>query len=114
MTPRTRYAKYGDLNIAYQITGEGALDIVLIPSFVSNIEFWWTSPVVKSWFDRLASFARLILFDKAGTGLSDPIPGPRTLEQRAEEIEAVYQRRLRARSLPPGLCSSPAPRGRRA
>jgi class 3 adenylate cyclase len=89
MAPRTRYAKCGDLNIAYQVTGEGPLDIVLIPSFVSNIEFWWTSPVVKSWFDRLASFARLILFDKAGTGLSDPIPGPRTLEQRAEEIEAV-------------------------
>lgn len=89
MPPRTRYAKCGDLNIAYQITGEGPLDIVLIPSFVSNIEFWWTSPVVKAWFDRLGSFARLILFDKAGTGLSDPIPGPRTLEQRAEEIEAV-------------------------
>ena len=69
--------------------GEGPLDIVLIPSFVSNIEFWWTSPIIKAWLDRLASFARLILFDKAGTGLSDPIPGPRTLEQRAEEIEAV-------------------------
>lgn len=89
MAPRTRYAKCGDLNLAYQVTGEGPLDIVFIPSFVSNVEFWWTSPIVKTWFDRLTSFARLILFDKAGTGLSDPIPGPRTLEQRAEEIEAV-------------------------
>ena len=49
MTPRTRYAKYGDLKIAYQVTGEGPLDIVLIPSFVSNIEFWWTSPIIKAW-----------------------------------------------------------------
>jgi pimeloyl-ACP methyl ester carboxylesterase len=89
MAPRTRYAKCGELNIAYQVTGEGPLDIVLAPSFVSNVEFWWAHPVIKAWLDRLASFARLILLDKTGTGLSDPIPGPRTLEQRADEIEAV-------------------------
>jgi hypothetical protein len=58
---------------------------VLVPSFVSNVEFWWAHPVIKAWLDRLASFARLILFDKTGTGLSDPVQGPRTLEQRAEE-----------------------------
>jgi pimeloyl-ACP methyl ester carboxylesterase len=89
MAPRTRYAKCGELNIAYQVTGEGPLDIVLVPSFVSNVEFWWAHPVVKAWLDRLASFSRLILFDKAGTGLSDPVPGPRTLEQRIGEVEAV-------------------------
>jgi class 3 adenylate cyclase len=89
MAPRTRYAKCGDLNIAYQVTGEGPLDIVLVPSFVSNVEFLWAHPVIKAWLDRIASFARLILFDKTGTGLSDPVPGPRTLEERADEIQAV-------------------------
>jgi class 3 adenylate cyclase len=89
MAPRTRYARCGDLNLAYQVKGEGQLDIVLVPSFVSNIEFSWTHPVVKAWLDRLASFARLIIFDKAGTGLSDPVPAPRALEQRVEEIAAV-------------------------
>jgi class 3 adenylate cyclase len=91
MAPRTRYARCGDLNLAYQVKGEGPLDIVLVPSFVSNIEFSWGHPDVKAWLDRLASFARLIVFDKAGTGLSDPIPGARTLEQRVEEIEAVME-----------------------
>lgn len=89
MAPRTHYAKCGDLNIAYQVIGEGPLDIVIVPTFVSNVELTWTHPVTKAWFDQLAAFARLIRFDKAGTGLSDPVPGPRTLEQRAEEIEAV-------------------------
>ena len=87
--PRTRYAKCGDLDIAYQVTGEGPLDILIVPSFVSNLDFSWAHPMAKAWQDRLASYGRLILFDKAGTGLSDPIPGPRTLEQRVEEIDAV-------------------------
>ena len=87
--PRTRYAKCGDLDIAYQVKGEGPLDIVVVPSFVSNLDFSWAHPAIKAWFDRLASYGRLILFDKAGTGQSDPIPGLRTLEQRVEEIDAV-------------------------
>jgi class 3 adenylate cyclase len=87
--PKTRYAKCGDLDIAYQVKGEGPLDIVIVPSFVSNLDFTWAHPVVKAWLDRLASYGRLILFDKLGTGLSDPIPGPRTLEQRVDEIDAV-------------------------
>jgi class 3 adenylate cyclase len=87
--PRTRYAKCGDLEIAYQVMGEGPLDILVVPSFVSNLDFSWAAPTVKAWHDRLASYGRLILFDKAGTGLSDPIPGPRTLEQRVEEVDAV-------------------------
>jgi len=89
MTPRTQYAKHGDLNIAYQVTGEGPIDIVVVPSFVSNIEFWWAEPVMKAWWDRVSSFARLVLFDKLGTGCSDPVSGPRTLEQRSDEIKAV-------------------------
>ena len=91
MPPRTQYAKHGDLNIAYQVTGEGPIDILVVPSFVSNIEFWWAHPVMKAWWDRVTSFARLILFDKLGTGCSDPVSGPRTLEQRSDEIKAVME-----------------------
>ena len=83
MPPRTQYAKHGDLNIAYQVTGDGPIDILVVPSFVSNIEFWWAHPTMKAWWDRVTSFARLILFDKLGTGCSDPVSGPRTLEQRS-------------------------------
>ena len=89
MAPRTRYAKYGYLNIAYQVVGGGDIDIVLVPSFVSHIEFFWGHPAVKSFFDRMAPFARLVIFDKTGTGLSDPVSGLPTIEQRAEEVEAV-------------------------
>jgi class 3 adenylate cyclase len=60
-----------------------------VPSFVSHLDFWWGHPAVKSWLDRLTSFARLISFDKAGTGLSDPVSGVPTIEERAAEIEAV-------------------------
>jgi pimeloyl-ACP methyl ester carboxylesterase len=89
MAPKTRYAKYGDLNLAYQVIGEGDVDIVLVPSFVSHIEFYWAHPAIKAFLDRLTSFARLVMFDKAGTGLSDPVSGIPTLEERAGEVEAV-------------------------
>jgi hypothetical protein len=87
--PQTHYARCGDLNIAYQVAGEGDVDLVSVPSFVSHLDFWWGHPAVKSWLDRLTSFARLISFDKAGTGLSDPVSGVPTIEERAAEIEAV-------------------------
>jgi class 3 adenylate cyclase len=89
VAPKTQYAKYGDLNLAYQLVGEGETDIVLVPSFVSHIEFFWAHPAIKSFFDRISSFARLLIFDKAGTGLSDPVSGIPTLEERAGEVEAV-------------------------
>lgn len=89
MAPRTRYAKFGDLSIAYQVVGEGPIDVVFVPSFVSHLEFLWADPVVKAWLDRLASFTRLILFDKLGTGMSDPVHGIPSLEERAGEIQAV-------------------------
>src|SRR5205085_8635471 len=89
MAPKTQYAKHGDLNLAYQVVGQGDIDIVLIPSFVSHIEFFWAHPAIKSFLDRLSSFARLLIFDKAGTGLSDPVSGIPTLEERAGEVEAV-------------------------
>lgn len=89
MTPTTRYAKHGEINLAYQVVGEGDIDLVIAPSFVSHIEFYWAHPAIKSFLDRLSSFARLVIFDKAGTGLSDPVTGIPTLEERAGELEAV-------------------------
>ena len=89
MAPKTQYAKCGDISLAYQVVGDGDVDIVLVPSFVSHIEFFWAHPAIKSFLDRLATFARLVIFDKAGTGLSDPVPRYRTLEERATEVEAV-------------------------
>ena len=66
--PETRYAKSGDVNIAYQVIGEGVLDVVLVPGFVSHLEIDWELPSYAHFFRRLASFSRLILFDKRGTG----------------------------------------------
>jgi pimeloyl-ACP methyl ester carboxylesterase len=67
----TRYAKSGDVHIAYQVVGAGPLDLVFVPGFVSNVEAAWESPGRARFFHRLASFSRLILFDKRDTGLSD-------------------------------------------
>jgi pimeloyl-ACP methyl ester carboxylesterase len=91
MVPDTRYARSGDLNIAYQVTGEGPIDLVYAMGWVSNLEAFWQEPTVASFFNRLASFSRLILFDKRGTGLSDRVPIDRlpTLEQRMDDVRAV-------------------------
>jgi pimeloyl-ACP methyl ester carboxylesterase len=90
MVPETRYAKSGDLNIAYQVVGEGS-DLVYVPGWVSNIELMWEEPGMAHFLDRLASFARVILFDKRGTGLSDRVPNDRlpTLEERMDDVRAV-------------------------
>ena len=67
----TEYARCGQLNIAYQLVGDGPFDLVFVPSWFSNIEVLWESPMVSRFLDRLASFSRLILFDRRGSGLSD-------------------------------------------
>lgn len=85
----TRYAACGDLSLAYQLFGDGDIDILVAGSFVSHVELLWSSPEFTRFFDRLASFARVALFDKAGVGLSDPVPKVRTLEERVNELEAV-------------------------
>ena len=85
----TSYAPCGDLSLAYQVFGDGPIEMVFVGPFVSHIELFWTLPEFKSFFDHLATFCRVVIFDKAGLGLSDPIHGIRTLDQRAEEIEAV-------------------------
>jgi pimeloyl-ACP methyl ester carboxylesterase/class 3 adenylate cyclase len=87
--PETRYARSGDLNIAYQVLGEGPFDLVFVPGFISHLDLQWSVPVVHDFFERLASFSRLILFDKRGTGLSDPVAGPAPLEERMDDLRAV-------------------------
>lgn len=85
----TSYAPCGDLSLAYQLFGDGPIPLVYVGPFVGHVELFWTLPEFKSFFDQLSSFCRVAMFDKAGTGLSDPVPKVRTLEDRAAEIEAV-------------------------
>lgn len=87
--PAVRYAKSGSLNIAYQVTGRGPRDLVLIPGFVSHLEVDWGEPRHARFLDRLGSFSRLIRFDKRGTGLSDRPPGLPDLETRMDDVRAV-------------------------
>ena len=89
--PDVRYAKSGDLRIAYQVVGDGPIDLVYVPGWVSNIEVSWEHPGLARFYERLASFSRLILFDKRGTGLSDRVDPDRlpTLEQRMDDLRAV-------------------------
>jgi pimeloyl-ACP methyl ester carboxylesterase len=89
MTPETRYTKSGDINIAYQVVGSGPRDLILVPGWVSNIEVLWEEPAVARFLARLASFSRLILFDKRGTGLSDRLGELPTLETRMDDVRAV-------------------------
>jgi pimeloyl-ACP methyl ester carboxylesterase len=85
----TSYAACGDLSLAYQVFGDGPVELVFAGAFVSHIELWWTVPEYKAFFDQLARFCRVVVFDKAGVGLSDPVPKVRSLDDRATEIQAV-------------------------
>jgi pimeloyl-ACP methyl ester carboxylesterase len=87
--PETSYASCGDLSLAYQVFGDGPIELVYAGSFASHIELYWTMPEFEAFFERLSTFCRVLLFDKAGVGLSDPVPQIRTLDDRAAEIEAV-------------------------
>lgn len=87
--PETRYARSGELRVAYQVVGNGPFDLVFVPGFVSNIELLWEIPEWAQYFTRLAAFSRLILFDKRGTGLSDRVAGIATLEERMDDVRAV-------------------------
>ena len=91
MQPETKYAKSGDYHIAYQVVGDGPIDLVLVPGFISNVEGAWNNPLQAQLFTRLASFSRLIRFDKRGTGLSDPVSIKElpTLEERMDDVRAV-------------------------
>jgi class 3 adenylate cyclase/dienelactone hydrolase len=91
--PETRYTKSGDVNIAYQVVGEGPLDLIWVPGWISNVEEGWEVPEYAHFLRRLASFSRLVLFDKRGTGLSDRVSNDRlpTLEQRMDDVHAVLE-----------------------
>ena len=90
-SPETRYAKSGNCHIAYQVVGKGPLDVVFITGFISHVEHGWDHPGLAHFYRRIASFARLILFDKRGTGMSDPVPLEQlpTLEERMDDVRAV-------------------------
>jgi len=87
--PRTQYAERDGISIAYQVVGDGPVDLLMSPGFVSHLDLQWTEPAMARFLGRLASFARLIIYDKPGTGLSDPIPQLPTLEERVADSEAV-------------------------
>jgi pimeloyl-ACP methyl ester carboxylesterase len=89
MLPDTRYAKSGEVNIAYQVLGKGPLDLVFVPGWVSNLDVFWEEPAMARFFTRLSSFTRLILFDKRGTGLSDRVADMPSLEVRMDDVRAV-------------------------
>jgi pimeloyl-ACP methyl ester carboxylesterase len=88
-TPPTRYATSGDASIAYQVVGDGPIDLVLVLGFATHLELQWESPPLARFFERLSSFSRLIVFDKRGTGLSDPVTEAPTLEERIDDVRAV-------------------------
>jgi class 3 adenylate cyclase/alpha-beta hydrolase superfamily lysophospholipase len=89
MAPITRYARSGDANVAYQVIGEGPLDLLFLPGWISQVEQLWEAPAVRRFLERLAVFTRLILFDRRGSGLSDGILATQTLEQDAQDALAV-------------------------
>jgi class 3 adenylate cyclase len=97
MPGETRYARSGDVHIAYSVTApahsapgsEDPIDLVYVPSWISQLEHYWEEPVIARYFGRLASFSRLIMFDRRGSGLSDPLPRAPTLEEQMDDVVAV-------------------------
>jgi pimeloyl-ACP methyl ester carboxylesterase len=89
MRPETRYARSGDVHLAYQVFGAGELDVVLVPGFTSHVELVWEHEPAARGLEGLASFARVITFDRRGSGLSDPVAEAPTLEQRMDDVRAV-------------------------
>src|SRR5256714_8698657 len=87
--PETRYARSGDVHIAYQVFGEGDFDLVLVPGFATAVGLVGESPPIARFMEGMASFARVITFDRRGSGLSDPVPDAPTLEQRMDDVRAV-------------------------
>jgi len=89
LKPKTNYTKSGNFNIAYQVIGEGPVDIIYIPGWVSNVDMMWAEPRLAAFLTRLTLFSRLIIFDKRGTGLSDRSDEYSTMEERMDDIIAV-------------------------
>jgi pimeloyl-ACP methyl ester carboxylesterase len=89
MQPVTRYAKSGNVQIAYQVFGDGPLNVVIVPPFVSNIENYWDEPDFSRWLLRMAGYARVVMFDKRGTGMSDRIGELPGVDERMDDLRAV-------------------------
>ncbi len=89
MAPEVKYARSGDVHIAYETLGEGPIDIVVVPGFVSHLDVGWENPGYRKFAEGLGRFSRVIAFDKRGTGMSDPVEGVPTLEQRMDDVRAV-------------------------
>jgi pimeloyl-ACP methyl ester carboxylesterase len=87
--PVTQYAKAGEVHVAYQVFGTGSIDLVFVPGWISHLDLWWDSPLISGWLEGLGRFARVIMFDKRGTGLSDRIGGLPGMDQRMDDIRAV-------------------------
>jgi class 3 adenylate cyclase len=87
--PTTRYARSGDIHIAYQVVGDGPIDLLYVPTWISQVEHLWASPIIAGYLNRLAAFSRLTLFDRRGSGLSDPMSGAPTLEDQMDDVLAV-------------------------
>ena len=87
--PETRYALSGDVNVAYQVMGNGPVDIIMVPGFISHIEFRHELPGYTACLRRLSSFARVVAFDKRGQGLSDRVSDAPSLEQRMDDVRAI-------------------------
>src|SRR5215467_2903306 len=89
MPPRTQYTKSGNVSVAYQVLGDGPIDLVFAQGWLSNVEYAWESPHYARFIARLAAFSRLIRFDRRGMGMSDRDVGHSTLEERVDDIRAV-------------------------
>ena len=88
MQPTIRYAKSGNIHVAYHVFGQGAVDLVFVPGFISHLENWWSEPTIARWLHRLGESARVIMFDKRGTGLSDRDQLP-DMDNRMDDVRAV-------------------------
>ena len=87
--PTVKYAKSGDVSVAYLVAGGAGPDLVLVPGWASNVEYLWNEPLSMPWLRRLASFCRLIMLDRRGTGLSDRVGGLPSVEERMDDVRAV-------------------------
>jgi pimeloyl-ACP methyl ester carboxylesterase len=96
-SPRTRYVRRPEgVSIAYQVIGDGPIDLLFVPGLISHLDLQWTDPGLTRFLRRLASFSRLIMFDKPGTGLSDPIAHGPTIEERMDDICLVLRQLVRS------------------
>ena len=107
IAPRTQYAHAGDASVAFQVVGDGPLDLVVVNGPASHLELAWEEPTTARRLRSLASLFRLILFDRRGTGLSDPVERPPTLEQQMDDLMAVTDTASSSVTMSAGsLCTS--------